>query len=54
MDWKEVLEMFGIPKEVFRDLVKYYQDAGLSAELLEKNSSETIDKETAIKIKGRK
>ena len=46
--------MFGIPKEVFRDLLKYYQDAGLSAVLLEKGSPETIEKETAIKIKGRK
>jgi len=46
--------MFGIPKEVFRDLVKHYQNAGLNAVLLEKDSSETIEKETAIKIGGRK
>lgn len=46
--------MFGIPKEVFRDLLKYYQNAGLNAVLLEKDSPETIDKETAIKVDGRK
>lgn len=46
--------MFGIPKEVFRDLLKHYQNAGLNAVLLEKDSPETIDKETAVKISGRK
>lgn len=46
--------MFGIPEEVFRDLVKHYQNAGLNAVLLEKDSPETIDKERAIKISGRK
>jgi hypothetical protein len=46
--------MFGIPKEVFRDLLKHYQNAGLNAVLLEKDSPETVDKEAAIKIGGRK
>jgi hypothetical protein len=46
--------MFGIPKEVFRDLLTHYQNAGLNAMLLEKDSPETIEKETAIKIGGRK
>ena len=46
--------MFGIPEEVFRDLVKHYQNAGLNAVLLEKDSPDTIDKEKAIKISGRK
>lgn len=45
--------MFGIPKEVFRDLLKHYQSAGIDAALLEKDSTETIDKETAIKMGGR-
>jgi hypothetical protein len=48
--WK----MFGIPKEVFRDLLQHYQKAGVDAVLLEEDSPETIDKETAIKIGGRK
>jgi len=46
--------MFGIPNEVFRDLLNHYQRYGLNAVLLEKNSPETIEKETAIKIAGRK
>ena len=46
--------MFGIPTEVFRDLLKHYQNAGLNAVLLEKDSPETIEKETAVKIGGRK
>jgi len=46
--------MFGIPKEVFRDLLKHYQNAGLNAVLLEKDSPETIENETAIRISGRK
>lgn len=45
--------MFGIPKEVFRDLLLHYQNAGVNAVLLEKDSPETINKETAIKIGGR-
>lgn len=43
-----------IPREVFRDLLAYYQKAGLDAELLESDSSETIRGEKAIKIGGRK
>lgn len=46
--------MFGIPDEVFTDLVKHYQNAGINAVLLDKDSPETIDKEKAIKIGGRK
>jgi len=46
--------MFDIPKEVFRDLLKHYQNAGLNAVLLEKDSPETIEKGTAVKISGRK
>lgn len=45
--------MFGIPKEVFRDLLAHYQNAGVNAVLLEKDSPETINKETAIKMGGR-
>jgi len=45
--------MFGIPKEVFGDLVAHYQRAGIGAVLLEKDSPETIGKETAIKVSGR-
>lgn len=45
--------MFGIPKEVFRDLLAHYQNAGINAVLLEKDNPETVDKETAIKINGR-
>jgi hypothetical protein len=49
------MKMVGIiPKEVFRDLLAHYQKAGLSAELLEPDSSETIRGEKAIKISGRK
>jgi len=46
--------MFGLPKEVFTDLLRHYQNLGLNATLLEKDSPETIDKETAIKVVGRK
>lgn len=46
--------MFGIPKEVFRDLLKHYQRAGINAVLIQKDSPDTIDKKTAIKIGGRK
>ena len=45
--------MFGIPKEVFRDLLKHYQSAGINATLLDKKSPETVAGETAIKIEGR-
>jgi len=43
-----------IPQEVFRDLLAYYQKAGLNAELLEADRPETIPGEKAIKINGRK
>ncbi len=43
-----------IPKEVFRDLLAYYQQAGLNAELLESDSPETIPGEKAIKVSSRK
>lgn len=43
-----------IPKEVFRDLLAYYQKNGLDAGLLEPDSSETIPGEKSIKIGGRK
>ena len=45
--------MFGIPKEVFADLVKHYQSAGVDAELLDKKSPETIAGETAVKVDGK-
>lgn len=45
--------MFGIPKEVFMDLLKHYQGAGMDADLLDKKSPETIAGETAIKVDGR-
>jgi hypothetical protein len=43
-----------IPKEVFGDLLAYYQNAGLTAELLETDSPETIPGEKSIKVSGRK
>ena len=43
-----------IPQEVFRDLLAYYQKAGLNAELLETDRPETIPGEKAIKINSRK
>lgn len=45
--------VFGIPEEVFRDLLKHYQSAGVNAVLLDKKSPETIAGETAIKVEGR-
>jgi len=45
--------VFGIPKEVFRDLLKHYQSAGVNAVLLDKKSPETVAGETAIKVDGR-
>jgi len=44
--------MFGIPKEVFRDLLAFYQSNGINAALIDKDSPETIGKERAIKIDG--
>jgi len=43
-----------IPREVFRDLLAYYQNAGLNAELLETDNPQTIPGEKSIKIGGRK
>jgi len=43
-----------IPNEVFRDLLVYYQQAGLNPEILEPNSPETIPGEKSIKVNGRK
>ena len=45
--------VFGIPKEVFRDLLKHYQSTGVNADLLDKKSPETIARETAIKVDGK-
>lgn len=45
--------MFGIPEEVFTDLVAHYQNLGLNAQLIEKQVPEAFDKETTIKIGGR-
>jgi len=47
--------MVGIlPIEVFRDLLNYYQQAGLNAEILEPDNSQTLPGEKSIKISGRK
>lgn len=47
--------MVGIlPNGVFTALLAYYQNAGLSAELLETNNPETLLGEKSIKITGRK
>jgi hypothetical protein len=43
-----------IPNEVFRDLLAYYQQAGLNPEILESNSPQTIPGEKSIKVNGRK
>lgn len=43
-----------IPSEVFRDLLTYYQQAGLNAEILEPNNPQTIPGEKSIKVSGRK
>jgi hypothetical protein len=45
--------VFGIPKEVFSDLVDHYNSLGISARLVEKNEPEAIGGETTIKIGGR-
>lgn len=45
--------VFGIPKEVFSDLLKHYQSGGVNAVLLDKKSPETVAGETAIKVDGR-
>ena len=45
--------MFGIPKEVFSDLVDHYNSIGIDARLVEKDDPEAFDKETTIKIVGR-
>jgi len=43
-----------IPNEVFRDLIAYYQNAGLNVELLEPDNPQTIPGEKSIKVSGRK
>jgi len=43
-----------IPGEVFRDLLAYYQNAGLNVELLETDNPQTIPGEKSIKVSGRK
>jgi len=43
-----------IPSEVFRDLLAYYQNAGLNAELLEPDNPQTLPGEKSIKVSGRK
>jgi len=43
-----------IPNEVFRDLLAYYQQAGLNPEILEPNNPQTIPGEKSIKVNGRK
>jgi hypothetical protein len=43
-----------IPSEVFRDLLAYYQNAGLNVELLETDNPQTIPGEKSIKVSGRK
>jgi len=43
-----------IPSEVFRDLLAYYQTAGLNVELLETDNPQTIPGEKSIKVSGRK
>jgi hypothetical protein len=43
-----------LPKEVFTDLLAYYQSAGLKAELLETDNPETLPGEKSIKVSGRK
>ncbi len=42
-----------IPKEVFRDLLAFYQSYSINASLIDKHSAETIGKKTSIKIDGR-
>ena len=43
-----------IPNEVFRDLLAYYQQAGLNPEIFEPNNPQTIPGEKSIKVNGRK
>jgi hypothetical protein len=43
-----------IPSEVFRDLLAYYQQAGLNAEILETDNPKTIPGEKSIQVNGRK
>ena len=45
--------MFGIPKEVFSDLVDHYNSLGISARMVEKGEPEAFDGETTIKVSGR-
>ena len=43
-----------IPNEVFRDLLTYYQQAGLNPEILETDNPKTIPGEKSIQVNGRK
>jgi hypothetical protein len=45
--------VFGIPKEVFSDLIGHYNSLGISARLVEKDEPEAFDGETTIRISGR-
>ena len=45
--------MFGIPKEVFSDLIGHYNSLDISARLVEKDEPEAFDGETTIRISGR-
>ena len=47
------MALVGIGKSGFDDLLQHYQDGGLDAVLLEKDSPETIGKKRAFKIGGR-
>lgn len=46
--------LLGLPDEVYTDLVRQYQSAGISATLIDKNSPETVGGEKAVKIDGRR
>lgn len=48
------MALFGVPSEVLESITSYYQSAGLDAELLPKDSKETIGGSPSIKMKGKK
>ena len=47
------MSLLGLPEEVYRDMVRQYQNGGISAVLLDKGSPETVGGEKAVKIVGR-
>jgi len=47
------MPLLGLPEEVYTDLVKHYQNGGVPAVLLDKDSPETVGGEKAVKISGR-